>query len=146
MEHVMEEPDLNESLLERILSSHNMHTAWRQVEQNKGSPGIDKMTVADFPSFARENWKSIRESIKTGSYTPMPVKRVEIPKPTGGIRPLGIPTVTDRLIQQAIYQVLMPIFEPEFSDDSYGFRLGCLKKRVWVHFKFPVFGPRDCKF
>ena len=94
MEHVMEEPDPNESLLERILSSHNMHTARNQVEQNKGSPGIDKMTVADFPSFARKNWNSIRESIKTGSYTPMPVKRVEIPKVTGGVRLLGIPTMT----------------------------------------------------
>ncbi len=122
MEHVMEPPDPNENLLERILSSGNMHTAWKRVKANKGSPGIDKMSIGEFPDFARKNWQNIRDSIVAGTYKPLPVRRVEIPKDTGGTRPLGIPTVLDRLIQQAIYQVMMPIFEPEFSDDSYGFR------------------------
>ena len=82
------------------------------------------MSTTDFPAFSRENWDSIRTSLQKGNYQPLPVKRVEIPKPAGGIRPLGIPTVTDRLIQQAISQVLMPIFDLDFSDSSYGFRPG----------------------
>jgi RNA-directed DNA polymerase len=82
------------------------------------------MSTQEFPEFARDNWDKIRQSLLDGSYQPLPVKRVEIPKPTGGTRPLGIPTVTDRLIQQAIYQWLMPIFDPGFSEFSYGFRPG----------------------
>jgi len=82
------------------------------------------MSIEDFPEFARAQWDRIRDSLMAGTYQPYPVKRVEIPKPTGGKRPLGIPTVLDRLIQQAIYQVLMPIFDPDFSDHSYGFRPG----------------------
>ena len=82
------------------------------------------MSIEAFPEFARDNWESIRELLLSGSYQPLPVKRVEIPKPTGGMRPLGIPTVIDRLIQQAIAQVLMPIFDPGFSEFSYGFRPG----------------------
>ncbi|MCP4575358.1 MAG: group II intron reverse transcriptase/maturase, partial [Deltaproteobacteria bacterium] len=109
---------------ERILSRENMRQAWKRVKANKGAPGIDNMSIKEFPDFARENWNPIRESLADGSYQPLPVKRVEIPKQSGGTRPLGIPTVTDRLIQQAIAQVLMPIFDSEFSDASYGFRPG----------------------
>lgn len=124
MRRVAETPDPNDCLLERILSGMNMQQAWKRVKANKGAPGIDRMSIEEFPEFARANWKSIRESLTEGSYQPMPVRRVEIPKPTGGIRPLGIPAVTDRLIQQAISQVLVPIFDPGFSDTSYGFRPG----------------------
>jgi RNA-directed DNA polymerase len=121
---VVEPPDPNDHLLERILSRKNMHKAWKRVKANKGAPGIDIMSIREFPEFARNNWDDIRQSLLDGTYRPLPVKRVEIPKPTGGIRPLGIPTVTDRLIQQAIYQALMPVFDPGFSEFSYGFRLG----------------------
>jgi RNA-directed DNA polymerase len=124
MGHVMESPDPNENLLERILSRENMLKAWKRVEANKGAPGIDNMSVEDFPGFLRDNWINIRQSLLAGTYQPLPVRRVEIPKATGGTRPLGIPTVLDRLIQQAIYQVLMPLFDPDFSDHSYGFRPG----------------------
>ena len=124
MRRVMESPDPNDHLLEQVLSRENVQRAWKRVEANKGAPGTDNMSVEDFPEFARQNWGSIRESLLAGTYQPLPVKRVEIPKPTGGTRPLGIPTVVDRLIQQAIYQVLMPIFDPGFSESSYGFRPG----------------------
>jgi RNA-directed DNA polymerase len=122
--HVMEPPDPHEHLLERIVSRENMRRAWKRVKANKGAPGTDNMSTEDFPAFARKNWDTIRESLLAGTYQPLPVRRVEIPKATGGTRPLGIPTVVDRLIQQAIYQVLMPIFDPDFSDHSYGFRPG----------------------
>jgi RNA-directed DNA polymerase len=122
--HVMEPPDPHEHLLERGVSRENMRRAWKRVKANKGAPGIDNMSTEDFPEFARNNWDTIRESLLAGTYQPLPVRRVEIPKATGGTRPLGIPTVVDRLIQQAIYQVLMPIFDPDFSDHSYGFRPG----------------------
>jgi RNA-directed DNA polymerase len=124
MGHVMESPDPNDHLLERIFSRENMLKAWKRVAANKGSAGIDEMSVEAFPEFVRNHWDSIRESLLAGTYQPSPVKRVEIPKPTGGTRPLGIPVVLDRLIQQAIYQVLMPMFDPWFSDYSYGFRPG----------------------
>jgi RNA-directed DNA polymerase len=124
MGHVMESPDPNDHLLERVVSRENMRRAWKRVKANKGAPGIDNKSVEDLPEIARKNWDSIRESLLAGTYQPLPVLRVEIPKATGGTRPLGIPTVVDRLIQQAIYQVLMPIFDPEFSDHSYGFRPG----------------------
>jgi RNA-directed DNA polymerase len=116
------EPD--ENLLERILSRPNMLKAWERVKANQGAPGIDNMPVEDFMAFAREHWVMIRASLLAGTYLPLPVKRVEIPKPTGGTRPLGIPTVLDRLIQQAIAQVLLPIFDPSFSRSSFGFRPG----------------------
>jgi len=124
MRRVIETPNPDGYLLERILSRENMQQAWKRVKANKGAPGVDNVSIEDFPDFARENWRIIRESLSDGSYQPLPVKRVEIPKQSGGTRPLGIPTVTDRLIQQAIAQVLMPIFDPEFSDSSYGFRPG----------------------
>ncbi len=109
-------------LLERILSRENMLLAWKRVKANKGTAGIDKMTVDEFPAFIRHHWEDMRSSLIKGTYQPAPVRRVEIPKATGGKRPLGIPTVTDRVIQQAIAQVLGPLFEPVFSQNSYGFR------------------------
>jgi RNA-directed DNA polymerase len=124
MRRVMEPPNPKDHLLERILSRENMQRAWKRVKANKGAPGVDNMSVEEFPEFVCVNWDRIRESLLAGTYQPLPVKRVEIPKPTGGTRPLGIPTALDRLIQQAIYQVLMPIFDPDFSDHSYGFRPG----------------------
>ena len=124
MRRVMEEPNPNENLLERVLSRDNVQKAWKRVKANKGVPGIDHMSIEDFPEFARAQWDSIRESLMAGTYQPNPVKRVGIPKPTGGTRPLGIPTVLDRVIQQAVYQVMMPIFDPDFSEFSYGFRPG----------------------
>jgi RNA-directed DNA polymerase len=124
MRRVIESPNPNAYLLERILSRENMQQAWKRVRANKGAPGIDNMSIEEFPDVARAKWDMIRGSLSEGSYQPLPVKRVEIPKPTGGTRPLGIPTVTDRLIQQAIAQVLGPTFDPGFSDFSYGFRPG----------------------
>jgi RNA-directed DNA polymerase len=120
----MEPPDPDDHLLERILSQENMQRAWKRVKANKGAPGIDGKSVEEFPEFARNHWDDIRESLLAGTYQPSPVRRVEIPKVTGGTRPLGIPTVLDRLIQQAIAQVLGPIFNPGFSEFSYGFRPG----------------------
>jgi len=115
-------PDVH--LLERVVSRENMQRAWKKVKANKGAPGIDGRSIEEFPEFARLNWDTIRESLLAGTYQPSPVRRVEIPKDTGGTRPLGIPIVLDRLIQQAIAQVLTPIFDPGFSEASYGFRPG----------------------
>jgi len=124
MGHVMESPSPDGHLLERVLSKENMLKAWKRVKANKGAPGIDNMSIEEFPEFARKHWENIRDSLLAGTYQPSPVRRVEIPKPTGGTRPLGIPAVLDRVIQQAMYQVLMPIFDPDFSEQSYGFRPG----------------------
>ncbi len=121
---VVEPPAPKNHLLERILARENMRSAWKRVAANKGVAGIDKMTVADFESHARQHWPNIRQSLLAGTYQPLPVLRVEIPKSSGGKRPLGIPTVVDRVIQQAIAQVLVPIFDPGFSEQSYGFRPG----------------------
>lgn len=117
-------PDPDEHLLERILSRANLSQAWRRVKANRGAPGVDDMLIDDFMVFAEEHWAAIRSSIFAGTYKPLPVKRVEIPKATGGTRPLGIPAVLDRLIQQAVAQVLFPIFDPGFSERSFGFRQG----------------------
>lgn len=105
-----------------ILSRENLIEALKRVEKNKGSHGIDGMSVKFLRRHLYDNWDSLRTSIRNGTYDPKPVRRVEIPKPNGGIRLLGIPTVTDRFIQQAIAQVLTPLFDPTFSDHSYGFR------------------------
>jgi RNA-directed DNA polymerase len=121
---VADKPTSDEYLLEQILSRPNMVKAWERVKANKGAPGVDNMPVDDFMAFARKHWEKIRSSIFAGTYQPLPVKRVEIPKATGGTRPLGIPAVLDRLIQQAIAQVLLPIFDPHFSESSFGFRPG----------------------
>jgi len=108
--------------MEQLLSRKNLLDALHQVEKNKGSHGVDEMPVTSLRRHIHENWHTLRESIIAGTYNPMPVRRVEIPKPSGGIRLLGIPTVTDRFIQQAISQVLTPLFDPTFSEHSYGFR------------------------
>jgi len=110
-------------LLERILDRNNLINAYKKVKQNKGSHGIEvNMTVDDLLPYLKQNLKQIRQSILEGTYKPSPVRRVEIPKPDGGKRMLGIPTVFDRMIQQAIAQVLSTLFDPKFSDSSYGFR------------------------
>jgi RNA-directed DNA polymerase len=111
-------------MMEEILDPENLAQAWKRVKANKGAPGIDGMTVADFPAFAREQWPRIATALRKGHYRPAPVKRVWIPKPDGSQRPLGIPTVLDRVIQQAIAQLLSPLFEAEFSENSYGYRPG----------------------
>lgn len=111
-------------LLEEALSRQNMQRAWKRVKRNKGSAGIDGMTIDDTSKWLRENWPRVREELCAGTYRPKPVRRVEIPKPDGGTRELGIPTVIDRLIQQALLQVLQPRFDPTFSMHSHGFRPG----------------------
>ena len=111
-------------LLEKILDKDNLNRAFKRVKANKGAPGVDGITVDEIGGYLRENQKAIIEKITRGKYTPDPVKRVEISKPDGGIRKLGIPTVKDRKFQQAITQQLMPIYEPLFSENSYGYRSG----------------------
>jgi len=110
------------NLLEQILSRENMLLAWKRVKANKGAAGMDGMSIDAFPEFARQYWERIRSALEKGTYRPAAVLRVMIPKATGGQRPLGIPTVLDRVIQQAIAQVIGPLFEPHFSAHSYGFR------------------------
>lgn len=111
-------------LLEKILHKDNLNRAFKRVKANKSAPGADGMTIDETAQYLRENQKELIGRIKKGKYTPSPVRRVEIPKPDGGVRKLGIPTVTDRVIQQAISQQLMPIYEPKFADGSYGYRPG----------------------
>jgi len=114
-----------ERLLEEVLRRENMLSALRRVRSNKGAPGMDGMTVEELVPYLKTEWPRIREELLKGTYRPAPVRQVEIPKPNGnGMRPLGIPTVLDRMIQQAILQVLAPIFDPHFSESSYGFRPG----------------------
>jgi Retron-type reverse transcriptase len=110
-------------LLEKILSNINIDNAYKRVCANKGAGGVDGVTVEELGDYINKNWNSIREQIRKRTYKPQPVKRVEIPKPNGGVRNLGIPTVMDRVIQQGIVQVISPMCEPLFSDWSYGFRL-----------------------
>jgi group II intron reverse transcriptase/maturase len=109
-------------LMEQVVERGNLIRAWKRVRANKGSPGIDGMTVDDLTGYLKENWPRIREELLKGEYQPQPVKEVMIPKPGGGTRRLGIPTVLDRLIQQAILQVLDSIYDPTFSKRSYAFR------------------------
>jgi RNA-directed DNA polymerase len=111
-------------MIEEILDPDNLAAAWKRVKANKGAPGIDGMTVEAFPAFAREQWPRIARAIMEGTYRPAPVRRAWIPKPDGTKRPLGVPTVLDRLIQQAIAQVLGAVFEIGFSDHSHGYRPG----------------------
>ncbi|MBI5075260.1 MAG: group II intron reverse transcriptase/maturase [Nitrospirae bacterium] len=108
--------------MEDVVQKDNILRAWKQVRANKGAPGIDGISIEEFPEYAHDNWKGIKASLLEGSYKPVPVKRVEIPKDSGGTRPLGIPVVMDRVIQQAVCQVLSPVFDPHFSESSFGFR------------------------
>jgi len=114
----------NVELWEQVWARENLTTALKRVESNRGAPGTDGMTVKDLRPYLKEHWLEIRAALESGAYKPTPVRRVEIPKPDGGVRLLGIPTVIDRLLQQAIAQVLTPIFERKFSSYSYGFRPG----------------------
>ena len=116
------QPALHDNLMQAVLTPENLKRAWKQVKSNKGAPGIDRISLQDFPAHARVHWSGIRQALIDGSYRPQPVRRVTIPKPGGGERMLGIPTITDRVIQQAIAQVLTPIFDPDFSASSFGFR------------------------
>jgi len=111
-------------LLEKILSRDNLNRAYKRVKANKGAAGVDGMTIEEAFTYLKENKKELLDRIYRGKFTPSPVRRVEIPKPDGGVRKLGIPTVVDRVIQQAIAQQVMPIYEPKFADGSYGYRPG----------------------
>jgi len=111
-------------MMEQVLDPENLRKAWHRVKSNAGAPGIDGMTVEAFPEFCRKHWPRIRSALMTGTYRPAAVRRVFIPKPNGTQRPLGVPTVLDRVIQQALAQVLSPLFEGGFSEHSYGFREG----------------------
>jgi len=121
-QRIMEKPALNNSLMVLVLSTENMLRAWQQVKSNKGSPGIDGITVERFLKSVGSKWPKIKHALIQGYYVPKPVKRVEIPKKSGGTRMLGIPTVLDRVIQQAIAQVLTQVFDPGFSEASFGYR------------------------
>ena len=123
----MESPPRAEApseLLEKTLERENMNRAYQRVKQNGGAPGVDGMDVTTMAEYLKTNWATIKGQLLQGTYCPQPVKRVEIPKPGGGMRALGIPTVLDRLIQQALLQTMTPIFDPHFSPESYGFRPG----------------------
>ena len=123
IQRIDKQPAFSADLLVLILRPANILAAWRRVRANKGAAGIDGMSIDDFPAWAKQgNWKRIMIELSSGRYRPSPVRRVEIDKPDGGKRQLGIPTVVDRVIQQAIAQVLTPIFDPTFSDNSFGFR------------------------
>jgi len=111
-------------LIEQLVERKNMEKAYWQVVRNKGASGIDNMTVEQLKPYLQNHWVEIKEKLLNGKYKPQPVKKVEIPKATGGKRTLGIPVVIDRLIQQAVHQILSPIFDPTFSESSYGFREG----------------------
>lgn len=113
-----------QDLLEQIIAPENMRRAWEQVKRNKGAPGVDGRSVDETAELLRKHWNEIKERLLSETYRPEPVLRVEIPKAGGGIRRLGVPTVLDRLIQQAVSQILNPLFDPGFSESSYGFRPG----------------------
>ena len=115
-------PVEDEQVMEKVVDRNNLLTALRNVKRNGGSPGIDGMTVKELPEYLKRKWPKIRRQLMSGTYEPLPVRRVEIPKPGGGIRQLGIPTVLDRFIQQALLQVLQQDWDATFSDSSYGFR------------------------
>jgi RNA-directed DNA polymerase len=111
-------------LMEAVVERNNMRCAYQRVVKNQGAPGVDGLTVGGLKPWLQAHWPKIRQALLAGEYLPAAVRKVEIPKPPGGVRTLGIPTVLDRLIQQALHQVMQPLFEPEFSASSYGFRPG----------------------
>jgi RNA-directed DNA polymerase len=120
----LESPAATMHLMEEACERENLERAWQRVRGNKGAPGVDGMTIDDARSHLREHWPDLRSQLLAGTYRPQPVKRVEIPKPDGGVRKLGVPCVVDRLIQQALLQVLQKRWDPTFSEHSYGFRPG----------------------
>src|SRR6266567_6788044 len=122
--HAPESPASTNRLMEEVCERENLKEALRQVKGNKGSAGVDGITVNQLTDYLKQHWPVIREQLLSGTYEPKPVRRVEIPKPDGGVRKLGIPTVLDRLIQQAVMQVLQRQWDSTFSDHSYGFRPG----------------------
>ena len=117
-------PEAAERLLEAALERSNMLCAYERVVGNKGAPGVDGLTVPELKPWLVAHWPKVRQALLAGEYMPAAVRKVEIPKPQGGVRTLGIPTVVDRLIQQALHQVMQPLFDPRFSASSYGFRPG----------------------
>jgi len=117
-----ESPAIPEQVMEEVCGRENCLRALRRVKANKGSPGSDGLRVSELPGYLKQHWPAIREQLLNGTYQPQPVKRVEIPKPDGGVRQLGIPTVLDRFIQQAVMQVLQGRWDPTFSEHSHGFR------------------------
>ena len=119
-----ESPESTERLMEEICERENLKKALKRVQSNRGSPGVDGMTVDELPGYLRAHWPTLRGQLLSGAYVPQAVKRVEIPKPGGGVRRLGVPSALDRFIQQAVLQVLQPIWDPTFSEHSYGFRPG----------------------
>jgi len=125
-----EGPAGNQRVMEEVCERENRREALKRVRANKGSPGIDGMTVDELPEYLEQHWPAIREQLLSGTYEPKPVKRVEIPKPDGGVRKLGIPTVLDRFVQQAVQQVLQQQWDPTFSEHSYGFRPGRSTKQA----------------
>jgi RNA-directed DNA polymerase len=122
--HGTENPAGTNRLMEEVCERENLKAALRRVKANKGSPGVDGMTVIGIKDYLKQHWPAIREQLLSGTYEPKPVRRVEIAKPDGGVRKLGIPTVLDRFIQQAVMQVLQRRWDRTFSDHSYGFRPG----------------------
>jgi len=122
--HGSENPASTNRLMEEVCERENLKAALRRVKANRGSPGIDGMTVDGIKDYLKQHWSAIREQLLNGTYKPKPVRRVEIPKPDGGVRKLGIPTVLDRFIQQAVLQVLQRRWDRTFSEHSYGFRPG----------------------
>ena len=111
-------------LMGAVVERNNLWQAYERVLRNKGAAGVDGLTVSEFKAWLQQHWPSVKAALLAGDYMPPAIRKVEIPKPNGGVRTLGIPTVLDRLIQQAVLQVLQPEFEPEFSEHSYGFRPG----------------------
>ena len=125
-----EGPAGNQRVMEEVCERENRREALKRVRANKGSPGIDGMTVDELPEYLEQHWPAIRAQLLSGTYEPKPVKRVEIPKPDGGVRKLGIPTGRDRFVQQAVQQVLQRQWDPTFSEHSYGFRPGRSTKQA----------------
>ena len=120
------------NLLERILDRDNLNNAYKRVKANKGAPGVDGMTVEEALPWLKEHGKELTDRIRQGKYKPDPVRRKEIPKPDGGVRNLGIPSVKDRIVQQAVAQMLVPIYEPLFAEGSYGYRPGrCAQDAIY---------------
>ncbi|HMH89079.1 MAG TPA: reverse transcriptase domain-containing protein [Steroidobacteraceae bacterium] len=110
--------------MEEVVERSNLQLAYQRVVKNKGAPGVDGLSIPQFKDWLKMHWPSVKKALLEGRYLPRPVRGVDIPKPAGGVRTLGVPTLVDRLIQQALHQVLQPLFEPTFSDSSYGFRPG----------------------